>query len=574
MVESEIPETEWRFDAVDLRPVMRWLSELPGELEGSGVRVEPSGSTSQVDVYVDTSDSRLRRAGYSVRVRRASRARSMGAEATLKELESNTIREVPVRSRREVSERLEDADHSLLAQSEGPVGLRISAVAGHKKLRPLFEVRTRRRRFSVQVDGFPPAEIALDETAIRPAAGGAATRLHRVEIEAPDATVSALEPFVQQFQTACRLQPAQLTTYETGALTVGLELVPEEYGSTEIEADAPIGRVALAVLRRQFTALLACEPGTRLGDDPEELHDMRVASRRLRAALSLFADVLPPSAAKLHDDLRWVGHTLGAVRDLDVQLEQLDEWLVELPEIDREPLASLRSLLEAKRSEARATMLSAFDSHRYELFVSRFGRLLRSARGRRTGPTSMPALAVAPDLIEARFRALRKVGDRIEPDSPAADYHRARILGKRFRYALEFLAELYQGRSRPLTRRVVALQDILGLNQDAEVAIERLRELAKEHGDELPPETIFAMGEIAERHRRNALVLRAAFPKAYGRATGKSWRTFAKAIEAERPEQAPSRAPRSSERVAGSTSNTTARGPAEGIDHPSGSEGA
>jgi CHAD domain-containing protein len=149
----------------------------------------------------------------------------------------------------------------------------------------------------------------------------------------------------------------------------------------------------------------------------------------------------------------------------------------------------------------------------------------------------MPTLAVAPDLIEARFRALRKAGDEIETGSPAADYHRVRIRGKRFRYALEFLAEVYQGRSRPLTRRVVALQDILGLHQDAEVAIERLRGLAREHGDELPAETIFAMGEIAERYRREALALRAAFPKAYARATGKSWRAFAKQIEAERPEQ-------------------------------------
>ena len=572
MVESGVPETGWWFDAVDLRPVMRWLSELPGELEGREVRVEPRGSTSQVDLYVDTADNRFRRAGYSVRVRRANRAK--GAEATLEELESNTAYKVALRSRREVSERLEEADHSLLAQSEGPVGLRISAVAGKKKLRPLFEVRTRRSRFSVQLEGLPPGEVTLDETAIRPGAGGAATRLHRVKIEVPDATVSALEPFVQQFQTACRLQPAQLTTYETGALTVGLKLVPEEYGSTAIEADAPIGRVGLAVLRRQFTALLAREPGTRLGDDPEELHDMRVASRRLRAALSLFADVLPPSAAKLQDDLRWVGRTLGAVRDLDVQLEQLDTWILQLPEMDREALARLRSLLEAKRAESRETMLNAFDSRRYELFVSRFGRLLRSARGRRTGPASMSALAAAPDLIEARFRALRKAGDQIEAGSPAADYHRVRIRGKRFRYALEFLAEVYQGRSRPLTRRVVALQDILGLHQDAEVAIERLRGLAREHGDELPTETIFAMGEIAERYRRHALVLRAAFPKAYARATRKSWRAFAKLIEAERPEQARSRASRSSDRVAGSTSNTNARGLSEGIDHPSGSEDA
>ena len=66
---------------------------------------------------------------------------------------------------------------------------------------------------------------------------------------------------------------------------------------------------------------------------------MRVASRRLRAALSLFADFLPPSAEKLRDDLRWVAHTLGAVRDLDVQMEQLDGWLPDVPRQTAKPLS-------------------------------------------------------------------------------------------------------------------------------------------------------------------------------------------------------------------------------------------
>jgi triphosphatase len=179
-------------------------------------------------------------------------------------------------------------------------------------------------------------------------------------------------------------------------------------------------------------------------------------------------------------------------------------------------------------------MLSDLDSRRYELFVGRFGRMLRSARGRRSGPPSLPARAVAPDLIEERFRAFRKAAEQIGDDSPAADYHRVRIKGKRLRYALEFLADLYPGRTRLLIKRVVALQDILGLHQDAEVAIDRLRRLALERGAELRPATIFAMGEIAERYGRGALELRGRFPKAYRRVIGKAWKAFAELIEEER----------------------------------------
>lgn len=279
--------------------------------------------------------------------------------------------------------------------------------------------------------------------------------------------------------------------------------------------------------------LLAKEPGTRLGDDPEELHDMRVAGRRLRAALSLFADVLPPSAASFVDDLRWLGRTLGAVRDLDVQLGQLDGWLARLPEADREALAAVRTLLEADRAAAREAMLSDLDSRRYEVFVGRFGRMLRVARGRRLGPASLPALAVVPSLIEDRFTALRAAADRIGGDSPASDYHRLRIRCKRLRYALEFVTDLYPGQTRRLTKRLVALQDVPGLHQDDGT-----------RGAELPPEAIFAMGELAERYRRRAVELRARFPQAYARVRGTAWKTFSKSIEAERSLQAASIPPR------------------------------
>ena len=527
-------EVEWQFDAVDLRPVQRWLTEPAGESGDRGVRVDLAGSRSQIDIYLDTEDRRFHRAGYALRVRQTGRGKSRAAEATLKEIHSSATGQRGLRSRREISEALERSSPELLAQSDGPVGERVRAVAGTRKVRTLFEVRTRRRMLSVEADGFPPGEIALDETAIQPGGGGSATRLHRVEIEAPDTALSALQPFIDELRAACRLQPAGLTKYEVGVLTAGIESAADPFGSTTIEADAPIGRVALAVLRRQFSALTAKEPGTRLGDDNEELHDMRVASRRLRAALSLFAEVLPPSAAALHDDLRWVGKTLGRVRDLDVQLDQLGGWLCEVPAPDRDPLTALRTLLEAQRSAARESMLKDLDSRRYELFVGRFGRLLRSARGRRSGPPSLPARTIAPDLIEERFRVFRKAAEQIQDDSPAADYHRLRIRCKRLRYALEFLAEVYPGRTRSPIKRVVALQDVLGLHQDADVAIARLRRLAREHSAELGPEAIFAMGEVAERYRRSAEELREQFPQAYARAIGKGWKRFARLIEAER----------------------------------------
>lgn len=524
-------ELEWQFDALDLRPVVRWLADLTGWADTGAVGVTPAGTVSQVDLYFDTEDRRFHSAGYALRIRRT--GRRPDGEATLKALDSAD--EAGLRSRHEVSERIERPDPAVLVGAAGAVGERVRAVAGRRRVRPLFEVRTRRRAFFLELDGLPAAEIALDETSITPPEGGPPARLRRVEVEAPEAAVPACGPFVERLRAACALQPARLSKYEAGVLAAGLRPPePEAFGATAIDPEATIRVVALAILRRHFSALVAKEAGTRLGDEIEELHDMRVATRRLRAALTLFADVLPPSVGALREELGWVGQTLGAVRDLDVQLEQLDEWLATIPEADRDALGALRALLDEQRAAARTEMLAALDSRRYELFVGRFGRMLRTGRVTRSGPSAQPALAVAPDLIEGRFRPFRKGGDRIGPGSNPGDYHRLRIRCKRLRYALEFLGDVYPDRARPLIKRLVALQDILGLHQDADVAIERLRGLAAERGRELPPETVFAMGQIAERYGQSMVALRAEFPAAYARVRGKSWKTFLATIERSR----------------------------------------
>ena len=262
---------------------------------------------------------------------------------------------------------------------------------------------------------------------------------------------------------------------------------------------------------------------------------MRVASRRLRAAHALFADVLPPALAEARAELGWIGVTLGAVRDLDVQLDQHEAWLGELEEADRDALAPLGRLLNEQRAGARAAMLEMLNSRRYEAFVGRYGRLLRARRPRSTGPAAQPARAVAPDLIEARFRRVRALGRRIRPGSPPTDYHRLRIRCKRLRYALEFLTDLYPGQTGPLLRRLVVLQDLLGLHQDGDVAIARLRSLASDPAAALSAPTAFAMGEVAARYRRQMADLRDEFPSAYAAVTGKRWRSFREEIELRRP---------------------------------------
>ena len=281
--------------------------------------------------------------------------------------------------------------------------------------------------------------------------------------------------------------------------------------------------------------MLAKEPGTRLGDDVEDLHDMRVASRRLRAAIALFAGVLPAEAERLRPELAWVGRTIGAVRDLDVQLEQLRLWGERLPPPERESLVRLLTLLEAERDRARAEMLHALDSPRYARLVRRFSTMLRTRSGIRTEA----ARAAAPDLIERRHRSLRKAMRSLGRSGDLAAYHRLRIVDKRFRYALESLADVYPGETKRLVGHAVALQDLLGEHQDAYVAAERLQRLAVEHGTELGPQTVFAMGELAERNRSRMEALRRRVPALCPRLDGGAWKRLHRRLEAARPPAAP-----------------------------------
>ena len=290
-----------------------------------------------------------------------------------------------------------------------------------------------------------------------------------------------------------------------------------------------MGQVAFAVLRRHFATFLENEPGTRLGEDPDALHDMRVTTRRVRAAIKLFEDVLPVRLVRARDELRWVADALGAVRDLDVQLERLEEWIGEADEEDREPLAGLRRILESEREEAREVLLEVLDSDRYQRLVTGFaGLLLRGPL--RTSPASrVPAVVVGPDLASARHRKVRKATRRVGDEPVPERFHRLRIQGKRLRYALEFLSEVYGTEPGPLIKRLEKLQDHLGLLQDAVVAVARLRRLAAR--EDVSRTTVFAMGEVAERYRRQAADLQKTAPKAYRRVQGKRWKDLLRTME-------------------------------------------
>ena len=521
-------EVEWQFAAPDLERVLRWLQSA----NVPGYRVVPGSSKQLGDTYFDTADWRIHRARFTCRVRR----KTSEAELTLKSMADAVG---SMRSRTELTEPLLLEDAGAPSSAPGACGEMIRLIGGRHELVSIFSLRTNRTTFELLDEGGRLGEIALDDTAI-PVAEDVPVRLQRVEVEVDGDAVGRAQRFVDLLVAAADLRTAGTSKFEAALLATGLKMASPARGlGTDVVApEMTAGEAAFAILRKHFQVFLANEAGTRVGEDIEGLHDMRVATRRMRAAMSAFAAYLPARMQSLRNELGWIAALLGAVRDLDVQLERMAEWREAGGPGRSQALDGVEALLGLRRQRARKRMLAALDSRRYDRLVERFASALRRGPARTFAPGCVPVLVIAPELVEKRYRRVRRQGDPIGPASPPERYHELRIEAKKLRYALEFVGPVYGRQALAFSARVTALQDVLGLHQDAYVAIEELEEMAATSARKLGPSALLAMGAIVERYRLHARELRAQFPKVYRPLAGAEWKGLQKLMESHRPPQA------------------------------------
>jgi triphosphatase len=485
-------EVEWQLACTDLGAVRRWLSDH-GAIDG--LVLEPRSTQQIFDTYLDTDDWRIHRAGFALRVR----SESGTTEATLKSLHSASTE---VADRRELTETLDSSDSEAIRESVGPVGMRVCAVSGARTLLPLFELRTSRQRFAVRKsdEAGQLGEIALDETVISRPHGEPQASMLRVEVEALTEAHGPLRSLVKTLRSNCALEAASDTKYSLGLKSVGLEPPAQEFAATTVDASMTIAEVAMVNLRLYMAAWLLHEPGARLGDDLEELHDLRVAGRRLDAILRQFQAFLPAEFSKVRETLKTVLRALGHVRDLDVALSELQDFSRKLPKADRAGVEPLKEHLTSERVRARAQMLSVLDSIWVQKNLQELLMLLGKPVAGSEASAAELALHASPGLIRRRFRKLRKRADLLKVGSSTEEYHEVRGQVKKLRYALEAVAALYGKPAADTVRALRRWQENLGVQQDAAVAMRRLNALASAQAKSIPAETLFLMGRLAERH--------------------------------------------------------------------------
>jgi CHAD domain-containing protein len=524
-------EVEWQLACTDLGSVRRWLAD---HVTIDGLVLEPRSTLQIFDTYLDTDDWRIHRAGFALRIR----SESGKSEATLKSLHSASAE---VADRRELSETMENSESESIQQSIGPVGTRVHAVSGAHALLPLFEVRTSRQRFAIRREDEAKqlGEIALDETVISRPHGEPQTSMQRVEVEALTEAHEPLQSLVKTLRSDCALKAASDTKYSQGLKSVGLAPAPApEFTPTAVDASMSIVEVALANLRRYLSAWHLHEPGARLGDNPEELHDLRVAARRLDAILRQFRSSLPASFLRIRPTLKIVLRALGDSRDLDVALSELKTFSRELPKSDRDSVEPLKRHLVSERGRARARMLSVLDSASVQKDLQELTSLLtaHSAASQQSSPEL--ALNVAPELIRRRYRKVRKGADLLTSDSSIEAYHEVRGHVKKLRYALEAVAVLYGKPADEMLRTLRRWQEKLGVQQDAAVASRRLKALASAPPKGIPPETLFLMGRLAEHYASAAVRARKLHAKGYRRVRGR-WKRLRMKFEVSAVTDAP-----------------------------------
>jgi triphosphatase len=526
-------EVEWQLACTDLGSVRRWLSEH-GTIDG--LILEPRSTQQIFDTYLDTDDWRIHRAGFALRVRYGSGT----TEATLKSLRSASAE---VADRRELTETLNGSDSEAIRESIGPVGIRVCAVSGARTLLPLFELRTSRQRFAIRKsdEARQLGEIALDETVISRPHGEPQARMLRVEVEALTEAHGPLRSLVKTLRSNCALEAASDTKYSLGLKSVGLAPPAQEFAATTVNASMTIVEVAMVNLRRYMAAWLLHEPGARLGDDPEELHDLRVAGRRLDAILRQFQSFLPSEFLRIRATLRTVLSALGHVRDLDVALIELQDFSRKLPKADRVGVEPLKEHLMSERGRARAQMLSVLDSIWVQKNLQELTSLLAAPVAAAEASAADRTLHASSSLIRRRFRKLRKRADLLGVDSSTEEYHEVRGQVKKLRYALEAVAALYGKPAVEMVRVLRRWQESLGLQQDAAVATQRLNALARAQA-KIPAETLFLMGRLAERHLGTAAHGRKRCATGY-RKVRQKWKKLRTKFEKSTDSAAPTPAP-------------------------------
>lgn len=353
-------------------------------------------------------------------------------------------------------------------------------------LQPAMATEVKRTAMTIDLDG-AEIEIAFDQGEI--VAGTAREPISEVELELKSGSRQILYELALRLHAAAPMRIGHVNKAERGFRLLRDEpLRPSKWTGSTVSHGLSAAAAFQSIARGCIDHLAINEDCLLSTGNAEAVHQIRVALRRLRSAMSLFGALIAgPETDALKDDLRWLLKQLGPARDTDVFLSEIIEPVVAV--FSGEPaLTALHHAFAEEKAAHYQTAYAALNAPRFTALLLELGRWIEggawlAATSDEASPLSQPIESLAAALLERRDRKLAKAGKKLAK-LPPADRHAVRILGKKLRYALEFFAPLYSDkRSRKALETLAELQDRLGVLNDIAVAEQRLNARLDEGGD-------------------------------------------------------------------------------------------
>jgi inorganic triphosphatase YgiF len=421
-----------------------------------------------ISVYFDTSDFALREAGVYLRVRDTG-ARYM---QTIKSMRSEAEPMERLEWEREIPSTRPELDNA-----EGTALAPLLTPEVRASLRPLFETLVKRKTFLV-ASGDSEIEVAIDEGEI--ASGRRRRPILELELELKRGETRELFRLARTLAETLPLRLAVKTKAERGyELLEGGTHDVEKAAELDVKPNMTSGEAFRTIARSCLRQIIVNEPAMCRGH-AEALHQMRIGLRRLRAAISIFDDVVADQEQeKIKAELKWITQELGPARDLDVFAADVLKPL-QAAHPDDEKVAATQRDFDQRRAAAYARAAGSVRSDRFRNAVLDLVEWVEvgswsvddeeECRERRTRPVA--------DLARKKLARLRK---RVKKGADlrhqnVRQRHKLRIRAKRLRYATEFFASTFEGEASA-KRRGEALSAL----KDLQDALGGLNDIATRH---------------------------------------------------------------------------------------------
>jgi len=409
--------------------------------------------------WYDTFDWRVWRSGRVLEVDTT----SSGLEATLRDTRDH---------RPEWAERVDTMPQLAADLPPGPWRRTLGAVLGIRALIPVARARVVVRAMTMNADDTTTAHVLWEEM------HGPSEQVSRVVRIIPvSGDDSARRTVADRLERDAGLKPSPSHPLET-LLPAGHG--PADYSSKSVLPLDPQMRAdatARSMLIALFGVMRANEPWLFEAPDTEFLHDFRIALRRSRSVLKQAKGIMAEDArGTWRPVLRDLQQRTNVHRDLDVFLNEFDQYRALVPATFADELEPLRDLIRERRDGEHRALCEFLRSADYRRVIHEYGAFLEGPISDDATPSAArPVVDVAGERIGRAHRRLLKRGRSIDERSPAIELHGLRILGKELRYLLELYGDLYPPAPlRSLVRELRRLQDNLGQFQDSEVHVREL----------------------------------------------------------------------------------------------------